>query len=117
MVVNADAPLAFLLYKAEELPSYLRPHVAHRLMVCESQRLRSHEHRDAKHHQKYNFFQIHLYKVGIKLLSPTQFIPDGIHSFFPFKVSVLFVFAEGLCRWHQDQLSGVRILAHIVADV
>ena len=47
MVVNADAPLAFLLYKAEELPSYLRPHVAHRLVVCESQRLRSHEHRDA----------------------------------------------------------------------
>jgi hypothetical protein len=63
MVVNADAPLAFLLYKAEELPSYLRPHVAHRLVVCESQRLRSHEHRDAKHHQKYNFIQIHFYKL------------------------------------------------------
>ena len=63
MVVNADAPLAFLLYKAEELPSYLRPHVAHRLVVCESQRLRSNEHRDAKHHQKYNFIQIHLYKL------------------------------------------------------
>lgn len=54
--------LTFLLYKAEELPSYLRPHVAHRLVVCESQRLRSHEHRDAKHHQKYNFIQIHFYK-------------------------------------------------------
>ena len=44
--------------RKQKTPSYLRPHVAHRLVVCESQRLRSHEHRDAKHHQKYNFIQI-----------------------------------------------------------